>query len=226
MELRIQHLKNILSQPLPGTAAQDIMAPTARFTGKVLPNKTHARKSSVFILLYQKEGRWTIPFIKRQVYEGVHSGQISFPGGKQELYDENLLATAYRETQEEIGVEANEIEHVGSLSSIYIPNSNFYVYPQVGLLKSPPCFKPDCREVEMILEVAIDDLMNPSCINEFSKIVNDINLRAPYFEISSYQIWGATAMMLSEFLEIIRINLTQLNWLTPSYNDYNAPKCQ
>lgn len=222
----VNALKVALNKPLPGEKAQNIMSPTVRFTGQIPHNKDEARKSSVFLILFQNSnGEWVIPFIKRPVYNGVHSGQVSLPGGKCEEIDSSFLETAFRETEEEIGVYRNELEFVGALSSIYIPNSNFIVYPQVGVLQEIPMFMPDKREVEAILEVRLVDLLSTKKHEVFVRTVNGIEVHAPFFDASGQRIWGATAMMLSEFVEIIRANAQLLSPLLHSCNDCNVPEC-
>ncbi|MEL6945207.1 MAG: CoA pyrophosphatase, partial [Bacteroidota bacterium] len=132
-------------------------------------------------------------------------GQIAFPGGKQEATDLDFEMTAVREAEEEIGVSANDITILGALTDLYIPVSNFMVYPYVGYLPYVPQFTKQQSEVVEVLEIALLDLQNPN--NQKKKEINlaqGIRLKdVPYFDIQAKTIWGATAMMLSEFLEVI-----------------------
>ena len=154
----------------------------------------------------------------------MHSGQVSFPGGKCEEFDASYLDTAFRETEEEIGIKRDQIEFVGALSSIYIPNSNFMVYPQVGILRNVPVFTPDPHEVEKILEVEIDSFFDMEKRYEFIREVRGVEIIAPYFAASGQKIWGATAMMMSEFVEFVKQNAPLLNLILHSCNDCNVPR--
>ncbi|MCU4164265.1 NUDIX hydrolase [Carboxylicivirga caseinilyticus] len=220
MSNQTQILLEAFRKPLPGKKAQSLMAPSVRFTGKVLPEPNKARESSVLILLYVKEGNWYLPLMKRSVYKGAHSGQVSFPGGKTEDGDTCYFNTAIREAEEEIGIVGKDVSYVGELTSLYIPNSNFVVYPQVGVLPYAPEFKPDPREVDVLIEAPLSQLANPQNIKCFSRKINDIVVEAPFFSLNDFEIWGATAMILSEFLQVLKEN--QLNPLLHSYSDYNA----
>ncbi len=220
MQITTQLLKDAFNGPLPGKEAQLLMSPSVRFTGVKLPDRSLARESSVLILLYPKNGVWYIPLMLRQVYKGAHSGQISFPGGKKEKADKHHWATALRETYEELGVKHEDVEFIGELTSLYIPNSNYIVYPQVGIIKYAPHFVPDQREVATIIEAPINDLCNPTNIKRFSRQINNAKVDAPYFSFQSYEIWGATAMMMSEFIQVLNSN--GVSSLLHSYNDYNA----
>jgi 8-oxo-dGTP pyrophosphatase MutT (NUDIX family) len=202
--MQIERLKQLLDGPLPGEPAHELMAPSARFTGNRMPDPALARPSSILILFYRRDGKWFLPFIQRPVYNGVHSGQISFPGGKCEKEDPDYCSTALRESHEEIGIAPEDVNVVGALTPLYIPNSNFYVYPQVGWIDYYPEFIPDPTEVEEIIEVPLDLLLHKNNVKHFSKEINGTQLKAPYFDAGGKKIWGATAMMLSEMLEVIR----------------------
>lgn len=204
MPITAEILKDIFSRSLPGERAQKLMSPSSRFTGSVQPDPNSAKESSVFILLYQENNEWYIPLIKRTVYNGAHSGQVSLPGGKRERQDNDILQTAYRETVEEIGISSKAITYVGTLTTLYIPNSNFNVIPQVGILNSTPTFSRNSREVEQIINLPLACLLDKSNIKHFERKINGINISAPYYHYDEYIIWGATAMILSEFKEIVK----------------------
>lgn len=205
-DISVDALKHLLSGPLPGKEAQDLMSPSIRSTGHQVGNPADARPGSVLILLYQREGQWMIPFIQRPVYDGVHSGQISFPGGKCEENDEGYFFTALRETEEEIGILPEEVEFLGALTPLYIPNSNFFVYPFVGWMDKSPIFNPDPTEVDEIIEMPLKKLLDKRYVKTFSERINDTMLSAPYYEAGHRKIWGATAMILSEILEVLKLN--------------------
>ncbi|NPA35272.1 MAG: CoA pyrophosphatase [Chlorobi bacterium] len=204
MQKTVEILKHLLSLPLPGEKAHKVMSSSKRYTGKGTPDPEKAKKSSVFILLYKENGKWIIPMIKRPEYKGIHGGQISLPGGKFDESDTDLLQTAYRETYEEIGIEKDNIIFAGTLSALFIPNSNFIVIPQVGVLNKYPQFRPDEREVEKIVKFPLNILFDKSRVKTFTKVVRGTSVIAPYYDFNGNQIWGATAMILNEFAEIIR----------------------
>jgi len=145
-----------------------------------------------------------IVFIRRSEYVGIHSGQIAFPGGKYEDSDEDLRTTALREVEEEIGIKADAVEILGYLTDLYIPPSNFMVRAYVGYLKEEPVFNIDDREVQEVLVLGYEHFKHPDVINirEF-KTHNSTRLtKAPYFEVDGAIIWGATAMILTELLDL------------------------
>jgi 8-oxo-dGTP pyrophosphatase MutT (NUDIX family) len=161
------------------------------------------RLGSVLILLYEEGGVIKFPLIKRPVYLGAHSGQVSFPGGKTEP-GENVFQTALRECEEEIGINQHEVEVVGRLSDFFVIASNFVVTPVVGVLRSLPAFKPDPFEVAGIFSGNIPDLMRDQPILEKEILVAEkYQLRVPHFEINGEVVWGATAMMLNEFRMVV-----------------------
>lgn len=206
MESFINFLNNALKAKLPGQDAQAVMMPTlsdkSRFS---LEAKKDAREGGVMILLYQKDGSLHFPLIQRPDYDGVHAKQMSFPGGKRDADDETLTVTAIRETAEEIGVESSKIEVVGSLTELFIIASNFNVLPVIGIANQPPEFLADEHEVDEIVEVKLADLMNDDKQKEMPlTILQGITINAPYFDLNDKVVWGATAMILSEFKHILQ----------------------
>lgn len=197
-------IKRALQPPLPGEGAQSLMAPSVRFTGNCVVDRNQARYSSVLILIYPTHHHILVPFIQRPEYPGIHGGQVSLPGGKCEPEDQSFWETALRETREELGIDTTDIEFLGELSQIYIPNSNYIVAPQVGFLPARPVFHPNPYEVAEVFEVSVKDFFQPLKIKRFEKRVNGQPLTAPYFDVNGKQIWGATAMMLSELIEAFK----------------------
>jgi len=226
MRNEIEIIKSAFKKPLPGIVVQRTMSPSVRFTGDIKHNMHKARTSSVLILLYKKAGKWNVPFILRTTYDGAHSGQISLPGGKTEEWDISLLDTALRESEEEIGVKRNSINFICELTPLYIPNSNFMVYPQVCITNQEPRFIPDCREVDSIIEASVTELLSPATIHRFCRNINDIQVDAPYYKIGKHVIWGATAMIMSEFLYLLKDVSLFTSLQSHSYNAYSAPECQ
>ena len=192
--------KNIL-RPLPGIKAHNEMLPLNRPIDISITNSTH-RESGVTVLLYPKFNSIYSVLIERPVYEGVHSGQIAFPGGKKENFDLNLIETALRETEEEVGIKKESITVLGCLSTLYIPPSNYMVLPVVGYLKSLPNFILEKKEVNAIIEYDLDILHNQSLTKTKTFKGANYMVEAPYFDINGYSIWGATAMILNEFKKL------------------------
>ncbi|MFO7978729.1 MAG: CoA pyrophosphatase [Bacteroidales bacterium] len=206
-DLFVKHLKAISWKELPGLEAQLKMAPLIR--REEISNLGHGLapvKSSVLFLFFPMEhSRVGTVFIQRSVYRGTHSGQISFPGGRHERTDPDLEYTALRETFEEVGVPPGQVEVVGRMSNLFIPPSNFIVSPFLGISYQKPHFVPDPLEVAKIIEVELEAFFIPG--NKVMKTIDlasGFSMQTPCFSINGYTIWGATAMMISEFLEIIR----------------------
>ncbi len=154
----VQRLSDALDEPLPGEDAQYRMAPVSRLSRqKYLELYEDHRTSSVMILLYpENDGRTRIMLIRRQGDSGVHSGQIALPGGKEEQDDISLWHTASRETEEEIGVEGDQIRQAGQLTPLFIPVSKFMVHPFVGFTPFTPQFVANESEVNMLIPAGID----------------------------------------------------------------------
>lgn len=202
----VSNLGKMLKEPLPGRSAQERMAPTPleleRFDKQQLVN---ARKGAVLMLICPTPDYkgFFVPFIKRATYEGVHSGQIALPGGKKELSDLNLGETALRETEEEIGVPNDSVELLGALTDLYIPPSNFSVRPFIGYSSKSPSFIIDKREVDSLIISNFDELTNGAIVKKKEmELAEGHRLQVPYYEINQEVVWGATAMILSEFLTL------------------------
>ena len=201
----IDKLRERLGKELPGREAQLKMAPSVMHEA----DDSNAVKSSVLILIYPKNNSLYIVLIKRPEYNGHHSGQISFPGGKCEPSDKCYEDTALRETFEEIGIIREDIQVLGQITSIYIPPSNFKIYPIVGYLSYTPTFNINSTEVERTIEIKMADLTDKSIIKiKEVKTSTGQYINAPYYSIEDEVIWGATAMILAEFITIIAIDTT------------------
>lgn len=202
----LERLGRLLEQPLPGVQAHELLMPEER---KALLRKpfdlSNARRAGVLVLLYPENEETRIVFIKRSEYEGVHSGQIAFPGGQYEKYDDNLQKTALRETEEEIGVNQDSINILGSLSEIYIPPSNYLVLPVIGWVNYIPEFNPDPSEVERVLTFSFDDFMKSSAFKTETIRTSEYLIRdIPCFKVDGHIIWGATSMIMSELVQVAR----------------------
>lgn len=204
--INISVLEEFLKKELPGEKAQNKMAPDLREVrfANFKKNKKSYKQSGVLILLYEKFNDLHICFIKRPEYEGPHSGQVSFPGGKFERSDADLIQTALRETYEEIGVLSENIGVLGTLSTLKIPVSQMEVLPVVGYSEYPPLFRINSKEVKYLIEVKLSHLLDESNHKEMTLFFSEGQLKAPYYAYKNEKIWGATAMMLSEFLEVYK----------------------
>lgn len=170
-------------------------------------NSVELRKSAVAILLFPKQDQIQSVLIQRTIYKGAHSGQISFPGGKHEESDHNLSFTAQRELQEELGVESNKIEELGKLSSLVIPVSNFQVQPYIYLSEKQANFIPEKNEVAEIIEFPLEVLFRKNITAQsYQNTSSGFRIKVPYFNIRKKIVWGATAMILSEFRELLKRN--------------------
>jgi len=208
MQLSIEELKQKFLRPLPGALSHLKMSPRNRVDDLSGDNPMMplARRSAVLVLLFPDQGQLKTVFIKRSVYNGVHSGQISFPGGQYETTDDSFEATALRETNEEIGVPGDKIQLIGRLTDFYIPPSNFLVKVYVGYTSQKPEYIPDKKEVQSVVEVNVEDLYDGNNITqkEFYSTSRNGVVNAPTYVISGVEIWGATAMIVSELLDVLR----------------------
>lgn len=199
-------LRAALSQPLPGQAAQYIMAPSGRPKPNLAElNNKAVRKAGVLALIYNAANEAHLVLTERSTYRGVHSGQISFPGGKKENEDPDFKSTALRETHEEIGVPPTSVEVLGPLTSLYIPPSNFLVHPFIGTINSVPSMVPDPVEVSQILSFPLDYLIDDSFIKQQKiKLSNGLQITSPTFVFDDFTVWGATAMILAELKALLK----------------------
>lgn len=163
------------------------------------------KKAAVLCLIYPENGELYIPLILRNTYPGVHSNQVSFPGGRAEFGDIDFTHTAMRECEEEIGVAQNDIFILRQLSDVYIPPSNFQVKSFIGFCDYTPKFKPQEDEVAQIIKVKIKDLLDEANITKeliSTSYTNQIEVKA--FKLNDFIVWGATAMILSEIKLLLK----------------------
>tara|TARA_R110000868_G_scaffold34248_24_gene123750 strand:+ start:846 stop:1487 length:642 start_codon:yes stop_codon:yes gene_type:complete len=203
--ISISKIKNI---PLPAEASQFKMSPSFRLE---LLNKqkrviNNAKKAGVLALFYpDSQGETKFVLILRKTYEGVHSAQVGFPGGKIEDQDSSLESAAIRETFEEIGVPINQIEVLRELTEVYIPPSNFFVHPFIGISKVTPVFVKQQDEVEDVIEISLQHFFDDKIV--ISKKVSTsykVNVEVPAFNLNGHVVWGATAMILSEIKDLLK----------------------
>jgi 8-oxo-dGTP pyrophosphatase MutT (NUDIX family) len=200
-----EKLKIEISNGLPGTKVQWSLASSDRMIkGFPIFPREDSIAAAVMIILYPKNDLIYTVFIQRPEYDGVHGGQISFPGGKKEISDPDLIHTAIRESSEEIGVIPSEINVISTLTPLYIPVSNIIVTPVVGWMKNEPIFTRQKEEVVFIIEADISTLINPSIMKTKPFEIRGEMIDIKYFDYKNFVIWGATAMILHELFTILR----------------------
>ena len=198
---------------MPGQKAQILMAPESRKAYlRQIYDVSKANRAGVLILFYpDKEGDTSFVLILRKSYKGVHSNQVALPGGKYEIDDGDLVQTALRETEEEVGVSASAIEVIKPMTELYIPPSNFLVKPTLAKVDFQPIFVKQDTEVERVIPVKLKDFLNPSCVSSHSITTSYAQEKiVPIYRLYDHIVWGATAMMLSELRVILnKCNIAQ-----------------
>lgn len=215
IHLFLEQLKTELLTELPGVEAHLKLAPEIRYNELKTENiPDDAMESAVLILLYPIDKQLYTVVILRNKYDGAHSGQISLPGGKREESDKDFMQTALREAQEEIGINLENIEIIGQLSRFYVKPSNFIIYPFIAFQSERPVFHPDPKEVQRVIEINIsEEISYPMIASKTLTFRNSIRINAPGFNIGNEFMWGATAMIFSELLQVListNENLSQL----------------
>lgn len=206
-ETSISKLSSSLRNNFSCPEAHNKMTPPNRYRGVESNSIETSKPSAVMILLYPLDGIMQTIFIKRPTYNGPHSNQVSLPGGKFEITDIDLQTTALRETYEEIGVAPEAIEVIGKLTPLYIPHSNYLVIPFIGYSLIRPSFIPDKIEVESLIEIPIEHLADETKKETFIlKREGFEDIEAPFFNLAGEKLWGATAMIIAEFMELYQIS--------------------
>jgi len=207
-ELSFSEIRQILgaamSRPLPGAKAHATMAPVGRAIELPTDQQLEAaKKAAVMALLFPDKDIPKLLLTQRVEYEGVHSGQISFPGGKVEAEDNNYSETALRETHEEVGILPSDIEIAGKFSQLYIPPSNFLVHPYLGFMQDRPSTQRQESEVHRILTFDFRSFLSDASLRETTVNARYLKMKVPAFVIEGHIIWGATAMMLAELRSLV-----------------------
>ena len=203
----LSQLAHTLKHNLPGERAHLPLSPLHRpVTSEVIQNLTEYKESAVAVVLFEMETTLQCILTQRTEYTGKHSGQISFPGGKKDNEDADLLATAIRECLEEVGVDISSSEYLGKLTQVYIPVSGFLVEPHVFYYPEVPVFVQQEREVAAVFTISLDELIAEDVISEMKVTTENklVKMNVPCFNIRDKQIWGATALILNELREVIR----------------------
>ena len=203
----IKYVPKIEKEKLLSTDAHAKMAPLERisFLKEINYLDKKPKKAAVLMLFYPKNEITHLALIVRNTYPGVHSSQIGFPGGKVELEDLDLMHTALRETHEEVGVHPEKVTIIKPFSEIYIPPSNFLVYPFMGISHEELEFIPDLDEVKRVLEFPLSLFLDDTTISNVKMTTSyATDIEVPAFMVEKYVVWGATAMMMSELKENIK----------------------
>lgn len=199
----LSKIRLALKEELPGHLAHSVIMPHRKKVESI-NEIDFAKKSAVLLLMYPIHKTLNIVFIVRSTYKGVHSAQISFPGGKFEQSDSSLKNTALREANEELGINTSQVEILGKLTWLYVPPSNFVIHPFVGIAKSRPNFIPDPREVNSYLEIEIDDFLKNDRLINSKVLLQGKSTNVKGFHLKENLLWGATAMIFNEFIEVLR----------------------
>ncbi|MEO1434234.1 MAG: CoA pyrophosphatase [Bacteroidota bacterium] len=205
----IKNLEPVFQQELPGKAVQYQMAHQVRkLKISMIQAPADAREAGVLALLYPKQDDVFITLIRR-VNRGSHGGQVAFPGGGVEEQDQSMVETALREAEEEVGINPTKVEVIGELTDLYIPVSNRLVNAFVGYTTEVPNYVIQESEVQYVIEGPLSHLLDDQRVK-----FTDLNIQSgltlkevPYFDIDGHMVWGATAMILNEFKNLVKQTL-------------------
>ena len=189
-----------MNNRLPGEISHEKMMVKPRYKSL---EKKESTSAAVLILLYPIKGKWHFFLTKRTNSVGHHKGQISLPGGALEKGESHKEA-AIRETFEELGIQSGDINIIGPLTSLYIPISNFKIFPFVGWLKNAPKLNIQSKEVSKVFSPSIYSLTDPKTKKIKDSILLGQKVKIPFFNLKNEVVWGATSMILSEFKKILK----------------------
>ena len=204
----LKSVSKIENIELPGESSQIKMSPPFRLElmERYKESMKNSKKAGVLVLFYPDRNKQThLVLILRKTYQGVHSAQVGFPGGQIEKQDISIEYAAIRETFEEIGVPKQDVRILKSLTKLYIPPSNYTVYPFLGISTKTPHFKLEEKEIEDAIEVALSHFLDEGNIITTSVTTSyKIDVEVPAFLLNGHIVWGATAMMLSELKDLLK----------------------
>lgn len=195
-------LRRRLSEPLPGLDAQLRMAPMPR----LWPDPAILRPAAALLLIYPHSGEWCVPLTVRGSGLRHHTGQVSLPGGRLDHPGESVEQAALRETHEEIGVAPSNVQILGRLTPLPIAVSGHLLHPVVGVAARRPTFTLHAHEVQRLIELPLARLTQPDVVaweeRVRSRPPGDV-MNVPYFDVGGARVWGATAMVLAEFIAVL-----------------------
>jgi 8-oxo-dGTP pyrophosphatase MutT (NUDIX family) len=197
----LEYVPNITKLQLDAQASHAKMSPVERMdlVRKLNPDHQNPQKAAVMVLIYPKNDQAHLVLIVRPSYPGIHSSQVSFPGGRAEATDTSFLHTALRECEEEVGVASQKVNFIKQMQSVYIPPSNFLMHPFLGFSTETLSFTPQASEVQRILEVPLRFFLEEASLtNQKMNTSYGVQIVVPGWNFEQHFIWGATAMVLSE----------------------------
>lgn len=204
----LSKIQDVLEHHLPGEEAHLELSPLGRQkSSEALKYVSHYKTSAVAIVLFEKKNQLHTFLTERNAYNGSHSGQICFPGGKAEESDTSFQFTAERECFEETGLSPIKLNVLGSLTPVYIPVSNHYVHPYVFFHEGLPQYTIDPYEVKELFDFPIAQLNTPNSIKKTTILLEKGRKirNVPYYAIHQKIVWGATGIILNEFKEVCKI---------------------
>ena len=203
LEPGLEHLALRLREEKPGLESQLKMVPEHRRGDKTYREAGDScLRAGVLVLLYPREGRLHLVLTRRTTQVFHHQAQISFPGGQMDG-QESPAEAALREGQEELDIRPDEVRVLGELTPLYIPPSNYCIYPIVAAAEKRPDFRPSPHEVAEVIEVPLGHLLDPKNVKREIWPLHGLDVRVPYYHFQGHKIWGATAMVLAELLDLI-----------------------
>lgn len=202
----LQRVRQRLADPLPGhDDFRELSGYQRPDLASVMRQVPPPKESAVLVLLYPSAGELHTMLMLRPAYDGVHSGQVGFPGGHREPGDADIIATALREFQEETGAESARFEVLGTLTPVYIPPSRALVTPVLAYAPQLGELRPDPREVAALIPAAIEHLLRDDILKRTRLFVSILQreVDVPYWDVDGHVVWGATALMIAELRKLI-----------------------